>query len=186
MRLFIAIEVPDDIKNEVVALEEERLANFYRAKWIEKENIHLTLKFLGEVEERRLEDVKKIVSEISKNNAKFDLNLKNLGGFPNLKRPRVLWIGVEEGKENIVYLMEQLETAFARFGIEPEKRKKTPHITMGRVKELIQRYGGKEQKEINKLTYESRVFKANSILLFKSVLTPKGAVHTVVEQYALQ
>jgi 2'-5' RNA ligase len=184
MRLFIAIEIPEDIRNEVVAVE-EKLGSFYRAKWVEKDNIHLTLKFLGDVEEKGLKDIKNIVSEISKKNSGFDLNLENIGGFPNLKRPRVLWIGVGQGKENTVSLIEQLEKEFARLGIQPEKRKKTPHITIGRVKGLIERGGEKEREDVNKLTYKSRVFRVDTVSIIKSVLTPRGAIYTVLERYMM-
>lgn len=185
MRLFVAIEIPEDIRDELVAVE-GKLAGIYRARWVNRDNIHLTLKFLGEVEEKRLGDTAKIVSEISKDNPGFDLNLENIGGFPNLKRPRVLWIGVERGKENAVLLMEQLEKRFVRLGIKPEKRAKNPHITLGRVKGLMQRPDDRGREDINNLTYKSRVFRADAVSLIKSALTPRGAIYTVLERYALQ
>jgi len=185
MRLFVAIKIPEDIRDELVAVE-GKLAGIYRARWVKRDNIHLTLKFLGEVEEKRLGDTAKIVSEISKDNPGFDLNLENIGGFPNLKRPRVLWVGVQRGEKNTVCLMEQLEKNFARLGIKPEKREKNPHITLGRVKGPTRSSDKKGRDGVNKLTYKSRVFRADAISLIKSELTPRGAIHTVLERYALQ
>ncbi|MDO9575002.1 MAG: RNA 2',3'-cyclic phosphodiesterase [bacterium] len=184
MRLFVAIELPEDIREELVVVE-EKLENFFKARWVAKDNIHLTLKFLGDVEEKMLEDIKKTVSEISQKNHRFDLTLEDIGGFPNLKRPRVLWIGVEQGKKNTMCLMEQLEKELTNFGIKPEKREKSPHITIGRVKGLAQRDTEKRQEDIHKLTYKSRVFRADAVSLIQSVLTPSGAVYTVLERYML-
>ena len=181
MRLFVAIELPEDIREELVAVE-EKLKNFFKAKWVAKDTIHLTLKFLGDVEEKMLEDIKKTVSEISQKNHRFDLTLKDTGGFPNLEMPRVLWIGVEQGKKNTMGVMEQLEKELTKFGIKPEKREKSPHITIGRVKGLAQR-DTKKKEDIHKLTYKSRVFRADAVSLIQSVLTPSGAVYTVLGQY---
>jgi len=93
---------------------------------------------------------------------------------------------VEQGKKNTMRLMEQLEKELTKFGIKPEKREKSPHITIGRVKGLAQRDTEKRQEDIHKLTYKSRVFRADAVSLIQSVLTPSGAVYTVLGRYALQ
>ena len=185
MRLFIAIELPEDIKDEIVEIEEE-LRTFWSAKWVERDNIHLTLKFLGEIEDGRIEEVKRIVSETSQMNYRLSLNLENIGGFPNLKKPRIIWIGVREVEKRVVNIMENLEEKFIKFGIEPERKKKTPHITIGRIKGYLGKYSEKESKVIDGLIYKSRIFRVESISVIKSVLTPKGAIHTVIKQYPLK
>ncbi len=177
MRLFVAIEVPEDIRKEIFYIE-EKLKEFYSAKWVEMANIHLTLKFLGEIEKERIEDVKRILKKISEGDTAFEINLERVGGFPNLKRPRVLWIGVNKGFEDVKGIMESLEEEFTKIGIEPEKRKKHPHITIGRVKK-------KEKKLSGEIDYESRIFEVKQISLIKSILTPKGAEHTTLERFVL-
>lgn len=184
MRLFIAIQIPKDIREDIVRIEQS-LSALFRAKWVGFDNIHLTLKFLGEIDEKRLDEVKEILYSTAKRYNGFPLSLKGIGGFPDLRRPRVIWIGVKDGERYVVNIMDDLEEKFVRFGLEPEKRKKTAHITIGRVKDRIKMLEQKEREDIERLDYKSRLFEVDSVSLVKSILTPEGPVYTVVGSYPL-
>lgn len=180
MRSFIAIEVPEDIRERVATLNSEfRIPNSEFIKWVNKENLHLTLIFLGEVKEDFLEKVKVRLSEITSQKSPFYLSLKGLGAFPNIRNPRVIWIGVKKGDEEIEAIQGEIEKELTKIGYQPEPRKFHPHLTIGRVKSFG---ANKILSEFFEKDYQSRDFLVESVVLFKSTLTPQGPIYEKLQE----
>lgn len=146
---------------------------------MEEENLHLTLKFLGEVKEERIKEISKILRELSRRFKKFEFSLKNIGAFPDKHSPRVIWVGAEEGREEMIELQKEIEEELVSLGFKKEARGFHPHLTIARVKRKA------DFKELFRVAYKSRVFLIEGLVLFKSTLTPKGPIYEKVEKFPL-
>jgi len=175
MRTFIAIELSREIKETLSGIQDELKKAGADVKWVKTDNIHLTLKFLGEVREEKIPKIAQSLKESTNLTAPFDIQLDTAGVFPDLKFPRVVWIGIEEGKEKLIGLANQIEDMLVSLKFPKEKRGFSAHITIGRVRSaknkdaLIQKL--KQVKPL-KLTQQIK-----SIALFKSTLTPEGPAY---------
>ncbi len=149
----------------------------YPVKWVEEENLHLTLKFLGEVKEERVEEISRVLREIRRSEKRFELSLEDIGAFPSERSPRVIWIGVGKGREEIIRLQERIEEGLTPLGFKKEERGFHPHLTIARVKKRA------DFKELFDLSYKSRVFLVDSVTLFKSTLTPKGPIYEPLDRF---
>ncbi len=180
MRTFIAIEIPQNIKEKIYEAFEKERKKEKGVKWVEKENLHITLKFLGEIDEGKVKEIEKILEEeIPLKFKSFEAKLEELDGFPNFKNPRVLWIGVspkEKIKEIFEFIEERIEEE--KMGIEKEVREFHPHITIARIK-----VKGKFSFERKKFDEN---FKINRIALFKSDLRPEGPIYTLLKEVKLK
>ncbi len=182
-RTFIAIEIDKKIREALRQIQEKLKTSRTKVKWSDPNNTHLTLKFLGEIEADLIERIGKVLPEIVREFKPFKIELDTIGGFPNLDRPRVIWLGIKEGKENLAKLNEQIEGKLIKLGIPGEKRKYHPHITVGRVRSLkdieglLQALKEKGDNSIFSFRTGSE-WEAKEIVLFKSLLTPKGPIYT--------
>ena len=145
--------------------------------------MHITLKFLGEVKEDKIEEVYKTTEKFVTGIKKFEVSLQGLGGFPNMKRPRVIWIGVEKGKEILAELYPKVEEEFFKIGFAKENRGFTPHLTIGRVKspKNLERLAA----EVNKTQFQTEEFEIKEVVVMKSTLLPTGAVYTPLKKVLL-
>jgi RNA 2',3'-cyclic 3'-phosphodiesterase len=130
VRLFVAIEIPGDIRSALAAFVKELRGTAPRAKWVRAENLHVTLKFLGETESAKLQAIQGALGLIRSAKA-VTLELRGLGFFPNEKRPRVFWAGME-GSANLKALAEDIDRSVYRLGFPLEERPFTPHLTLAR------------------------------------------------------
>ena len=184
VRSFIAIEVPEKIQKEVISLKENISSDYTKVRWVRKENIHLTLIFLGEIAEDVIAHVKERMQTVSKKHKTFNMALQGTGVFPNFKRPRVLWVGVSpESKEPIIHLAHDLMNSLDFLKID-ERKDFTPHITFGRIKSVYDSVSLKSA--IESMSIKTEEFTAKEITLFKSVLKPDGAVYTPLTKFPLQ
>jgi 2'-5' RNA ligase len=138
MRLFVALRLDPELHTAVEVLR-DRLQEFDRAlqvRWVESQSIHLTLKFLDEVEADRVPELQDRLDQVLSGHRAPSLALSHLGAFPNLRRPRVLWVGLAEQGEALLPLQSSLDAATAALGWEPERRAYQPHLTLGRVREI--------------------------------------------------
>jgi 2'-5' RNA ligase len=176
-RLFIAIELPERIHQVLQQLQSQLKHPTSSVKWSNPKNTHLTLKFLADTPVDKIPDIKDILTSAFSNLDSFNLSLENkIEAFPSIKRPRVLWIGIKEGADIVKKIQKQLEENLARLGFNKEKRKFTPHLTLGRTKYLK----SKEEyiESIKKVSLEEQVFfTADKIILYQSTLTEKGPVY---------
>jgi len=147
-------------------------------KWAGAQNMHLTLKFLGDAEAPKIEEIKKVLDEVSSENGPFEISLFKLGAFPGLDRPRVIWIGVDAGCAEVEKLAKFIEEKIENLGFPKNQSPINAHITLGRVKSGKNKAPLKEK--LLSTEAEPKSCKVKSITLFQSSLTPQGAVHTAV------
>lgn len=164
-------------------------ASSARVRWVAEENIHLTVKFLGEVDEGRVAGIGERLREVCTGHAPFGLTIEGTGAFPGTKNPRTLWVGVA-GSEALANLARDIEQAMASLGFEKEERTFSPHLTIGRVRpgRVTERRGlDSIVKEL--ATFKDKVFgtiQVEEILLMKSQLRPGGAEYSVVAGFQLK
>ena len=136
VRTFIGVEVGDAIRSKAVALQKALALSGAEVKWVEPQNLHLTLLFLGEVQDRELPAVCRAVAEGVKGEPPFALTVSGLGAFPNARRPKTLWTGVTDGSAELVRVHGLIEQKLLDLGgYRQEERTYTPHLTLGRVKD---------------------------------------------------
>jgi RNA 2',3'-cyclic 3'-phosphodiesterase len=180
LRTFVALEMPvaieDQLSNVIATLKAD--LKEMPVRWVAVENIHLTLKFIGETSEENVQQVSSLVEQCAKNVESFDLQLKGFGVFPDTRRPLVLWVGVS-APENLATLQQKIENGLARLGYPVEDRPFNPHLTIGRVRRGT---GGPDAKRIMAAmdahkTISSDPVLINSVTLFQSVLNRSGSVY---------
>jgi RNA 2',3'-cyclic 3'-phosphodiesterase len=177
MRLFIAIELPDDVKKGLGRLR----VDVPGARWVPVDQIHLTLAFLGEVEEA---DLGRLNEELARIHVPiFQLRFSGTGCFPDRRRPRVLWIGLEP-EPRLIQLAAQICEAVLACGISQEERPFSPHITLARLKIPAPSETGAFLDQNRKL--EIPALRVRQFALFQSRLTPQGAQHIPVRKFPLE
>jgi len=177
MRTFLAIEVPQHLRKKVDSRIQEEKKKDLPIRWVAFENLHITLKFLGEIDDKKKDEITSVITEISKQYTPFKVRLEGLGCFPNPKNPRVLWIGVAEGAETLSEIANELEEKLSQLGFKKEKRFHA-HLTIGRIKKPC-----KIDDILHKnITTES--FLVNAITLFKSTLKPDGPIYEELKKFA--
>lgn len=177
LRAFIAIEIPGNILSEIRNLQEDLKDYGFNIRWVRPESIHLTLKFLGDVEAVRINDIAGVVSKTAKGYTPISLKAKDVGVFPGVKRPQVLWVGLAGELEPLLGLQKTLDENLETIGFPKEKRPFKGHLTMGRMKGKIDvnRFGDVLVRFRN---FESETFTADRIIVYKSELKPSGADYT--------
>ena len=134
IRTFVAVELSPGLKDQVQRLIHHLQQAQGQVKWVETHNLHLTLKFLGQIDNQQIPLVCQAVKQAVAPYDPFELELKGLGAFPHLERPRVLWVGVGRGAEQLKKLQHDVEQKLAQLGYPKEARPYQPHLTIGRVK----------------------------------------------------
>ena len=182
LRTFIAIALPEAVQDKVdVLLSDLRKADA-AVRWVPARNLHLTLKFLGDVEEARLEELYVGIRKATEGIEPFRITLTGLGVFPNIRRPRVLWIGMDV-PEAMQRLYENIEEELSRLHFPKETRKFSPHLTIGRVKG--QRGMERLMSVVERTKFGPERVSVARIVAMKSDLRPTGAVYSALEEFAL-
>lgn len=185
MRAFLAIEL------DIPALEYlDEISSKLRSckadvSWVKVSNAHLTLKFLGDITGYSVIAIEEALKGILEFQLPFELCLKGTGAFPNLEKPRVVWVGIEDKSGMLKSLFNRLEKAFDILGFHPEKRAFNPHITLGRVRSA----SGKPRLEdaISDISESlGPCFHVTGVTLFRSDLRPSGAVHTPLIRFRFE
>ena len=176
MRLFIAIELPDEIKKELVKVQAQLKKADVDASWTRAEGMHLTLKFLGEVAEQRTPEILSSLRKALESAVPLRLEVEGAGTFPNPKNARVVWIGLSGDREKLMQIQLAVEQALVLLGMERETRKFTPHLTLGRIRNIRSRDRWiTALEEIKDISLPG--FDVTSVSLMKSELKPSGAVY---------
>jgi 2'-5' RNA ligase len=168
-RLFVAIDLPDMVKKEIADIN----GNLPGARWVPGAQIHLTLRFIGDVDAATFQAVKTALALVSC--LSFSLRLRGIGHFPPKKQARVLWVGIEESRP-LLELQERVEAALIATGIAPDERRFSPHITIARLRETpVPLVAAFEERQRGFLTGP---FPGGQFHLYSSTLTREGAIHT--------
>jgi 2'-5' RNA ligase len=181
MRTFIAIDLPSYIKEKIYNITEIFKGCNLNAKWVEKDNFHMTLKFLGEIEEKKLEGIKKIIEIVANKFHNFEINLKEFGFFPNEKNPRVFFLSTDK-EEALKTIATNLEEELENIGFPKENRFKS-HITLARFKS--RKNLDCLKRKIKEVAIQEK-FTINGITLFKSTLTKYGPIYEEIFKKSLK
>jgi 2'-5' RNA ligase len=185
MRTFIAVAISSEVRVNIAQIQAEFRKGDPDVKWVEPENLHLTLKFLGEVGEEKLygviEKTRLALSEIFN----FKVRLSGLGSFPNPSSPRVVWVGVSQGKDELKKLSQRIEENLSHLGFPKENREFSAHLTIGRVRSPRKR--DKLVKKIDELeSSDVGEFSVDKVLVMESQLSPKGPTYRIIEEVNLR
>jgi len=178
IRTFLAIELPAEVMKDIGVVQ-TRLKKSLQGiiRWVRPEGIHLTLKFFGDISERDSATISRIVADHASGIKPFTLYVRTLGAFPDLNRPRVIWLGVGGDVQRLMLFQKSLDQKLYENGFAKEEQSFKPHLTLARIKEhrgLIGLAKAVEKRD----NYEAGHFNAGELVLFRSRLTPAGAVYT--------
>lgn len=185
-RIFVAIDISLEARRRIAAYIETLRDEFraVRAGWDKPEKLHLTLKFLGDTNEKQLAELREIVGEIAGKISKFSLRIAETGVFPNARNARVLWIDAKDEAGILTKINDLLEAGCERIGFEMERRKFVPHLTIGRVREPNRAQDLAKKHLENK--FEPVEFEVSEIVIYESKLLQTGSVYSVVSKHALE
>jgi RNA 2',3'-cyclic 3'-phosphodiesterase len=188
MRTFIAIPLSEQTIEMIGRNQNDlRLNMGLGVSWVELNSIHLTLKFFGEVEESRISEISTELLNLSKYIQTFTLNCGGLGCFPNIRQPRILWVGIEPEKQ-LDILQTKIEAACFNKGFAKEGRKFSPHLTLGRIKTglTLKEMEYLKDKITNRNIQDRSIINVKEILLYKSELKSTGAIYSVLFRAGLK
>jgi 2'-5' RNA ligase len=178
IRSFLAFELPGEIKSIVDRVAGEVRRSGLDVRWVKVENIHLTVVFLGNVNPQDLDGVEEVAEKTCRGYGPFRIALSGAGCFPNTRRPRVIWLGMEGDLDRMSLFRDALQEALKPFGVKAEKRPFRPHLTLGRFKKPGLSDGRLLEILSAHKDLTSPVCSLNELVLFKSDLKPGGAVYT--------
>jgi len=182
LRTFIALDMPAEIKAALANYVQSLKSLRGRVSWTKPENLHLTLKFLGDTPAARIEEIAAALQEIAAATPSFSATVTGAGAFPNDEKPRVLWVGLSEPTGTLLKLAQAIDERMHRYGFEKEKRALAPHLTIGRVKEvrIPEIIRGLKEKP-----FAARPAQFNEIIFMQSKLHTAGSNYTALRKLAL-
>ncbi len=188
IRSFIAIELPDDAKRGLARLRKDLERDEHNfVKWVDPGGIHLTLKFLGNIPFKQVAEITELMKRAVQGISPFHLEISGLGAFPNLKQPRVFWVGVGGELDRLSRLQQSIDQALAAVGFAKEERPFVPHLTLARIREGA---SAPERKSFGELvaatTFADKYpVEVEAVRLMRSQLTPAGAIYTCLSVVGL-
>jgi len=181
IRAFIAINIdkPEIIRRIVGVQKEIENINAAKMKPVEPQNLHYTIRFLGNITSEQVEEIYQILQEIDF--IPFQLVVKGIGAFPSIGRPRVIWVGAGEGSEHVINIYNHIEKGLKKLGFKPEGKKYIPHCTIFRVKFIKKKLLlSKKLMELTNIMLGN--MEVRSVKLVRSQLTPKGPIYTTLKE----
>lgn len=179
IRSFIAVELSKILHSElsriIEDLQQQEPDQAFR--WVSPDKIHLTLKFLGDIEQDRAEKVSEAMDRVGQKHSPFSITLHGMGCFPGMNRARVLWLGLDSDyRKPLLELQSDVQLETAALGFKPEKRRFNPHLTLARIRRPV----GREriQALIDRWQHFSQIERVENIVLYQSELAPAGAIYT--------
>jgi 2'-5' RNA ligase len=189
IRSFIAIELPEAVKTGLQQLQTElTLPQYSFVKCVSPEGIHLTLKFLGNVSAQKVTEITKVMEQASQGVSPFQLQITEVGAFPNMRRPRVVWVGIKGDVDKLVDWQQRLDGGLVPLGFAKEARPFTPHLTLARLRENC---SPGDTLQFGEMLTSSHIdvdykFTVNSLDLMRSQLFPAGAVYSRLAEVKLK
>jgi 2'-5' RNA ligase len=186
-RTFIAIEASDEVRAGAMAAADRLRRVAEGVKWVDRENLHWTLQFLGDIDDAEIAEVCRRVGDVTAGTDVFPLTVVGVGAFPNSQRPKTLWVGVGDGATEMVALQAAIETALSDMGFRSDRRRYVPHLTIGRVggrsgglnRDLADRLAKLADEPIGEMTVDA-------VTLYASRLARAGAAYTVLARLELR
>ena len=183
LRTFIAIELNTTLTQSIADIQQQFKKANADVKWIEPPNAHITLKFLGDTSLEKISGIQKMIQAVASRISPFTIEFQEIGAFPQLEHPRIIWIGLKEHQNIIKDIAQQLENELASLGFPKERRDFSSHITIGRVRSL--RGKAELMERIQEVTVPHLTQEINCLTLFQSTLTPQGAIYKILFQSPL-
>ena len=183
MRTFVAIELPESVKEALHALSGRLRESGGRVSWVKPENMHLTLRFLGEVDDEHVERLSAILADAYRGSAAFPLAVRGTGAFPNPRRPDVIWVGAEPLEGALAEVQAAAESAARAIGLPPDDKIFRAHLTLARIRD---RRAAKPLMECLEMErdFAGGEFTVGSVSLFSSELTPHGPIYRRLREFA--
>ncbi|MFQ5455127.1 MAG: RNA 2',3'-cyclic phosphodiesterase [Nitrospirota bacterium] len=190
IRSFIAIDIKESIRVEIGNIQKRiKEIEGLQIRWVRPDGIHLTLKFMGDIAFSDIDRIKELLNRSVSGFSPLFIKIKGIGIFPDMRRPRVIWMGIEGDRKELIRLQNRVEKGLSDMGYPEEKRRFTPHLTIGRIKSVSSSHikGPQFNDIIEELKYvEAGEFQANSVTLLKSELKPSGAVYTKLGNFKME
>ena len=181
VRTFIAIEIPSDIIEKISNFQDILKKEQASIRWIKSSNIHITLKFLGNVLEEKIDAIANAVEVAVQLIKPFTIEISKIGTFPNERRPRIIWIGAQSGDELLKLLAKNIDNEVHKLGFEKEKRSYKAHLTIGRVKQ-DKNIAGVIHRLNNNENLHAGSFIADEVVVMRSDLHPNGSIYTPLKR----
>jgi 2'-5' RNA ligase len=186
VRTFVAVEISQAVRATAAKVIRQLGKCDAAIRWVEPENMHLTLKFLGEVNALEIPDVCRAVEQAAAGVSGFSFDVAGVGAFPKIERPRTIWLGVTDGAEELGELQRQIEKHLKKLGYPPENRRFSPHLTVGRVKNA-----GPELEELSELVkslsdHAIGTSEVDEVRVFSSELTREGPIYQALSHAMLR
>ncbi|MGI6128710.1 MAG: RNA 2',3'-cyclic phosphodiesterase [bacterium] len=178
MRLFLAAPLPPGIRTQLTAWQDLLAQSVDNAKWVKGENLHLTLKFLGEVNPAKIQVLTTATAAALGEFSQFTFNISGIGVFPYLQRARILWAGVKDDKRCLQRLQRDLEQCLVKLGFPCETKPFTPHLTLGRLRRPT-------PVSLPIVPEIQEAVKVDSVVLYESILTPSGPQYRPLSTFNL-
>ncbi len=182
MRAFVAIELPDSIKDRLRSLTDRLRRSHARASWVKAERIHLTLRFMGDVPEEDADRLRGLLAGRYAGLDGFELRVRGLGAFPNARKPSVVWAGVTPLEGALERGQAIAEEGARAIGLKPEKRRFRPHLTLARIRDVRQTGDLPRRLGIER-DFDAGSFSVSSVSLFSSELTRSGPIYERIEEF---
>lgn len=179
IRAFIAVDIPREVKEKFSEAQGKLRRSGADVRWVQPHNAHVTLQFLGDTPVEKVEDLKAALGRVAASHHAFEVAIEGLGVFPNPRRPRVVWIGVSKGANELAALQRSVGEEMRRLGFQPEERAFSAHITLGRVKSPKNTERLASILEMEK-GFHAGHFLATEIRLIRSVLSSEGPTYTAL------
>ncbi len=184
LRSFIAFELPEDVLSALRRVQQGLKNHDFAVKWVRPEGIHLTLKFLGDIEPAQIDEIVGRMTAAARGFGCVSLSAKGIGVFPHLRRPRVLWVGLAGEVQRLSDLQRGIDVGLAEVGFKKEKRSFKGHLTLGRFKARVDSRQVAHALEAF-ADFETQPFSADRIILFRSELKPTGAIYSILKHIPL-
>lgn len=184
-RIFAAVDISDEVRSAIRNyINEQRLSHSDLAiRWERIEKLHITLKFLAEADDRQATAMDKALSQVAAAHLPFDAEINGIGVFPNIRSPRILWLGVGSGESQIKDIAGELESICRQQGIASEKRPFHPHVTLGRIRPA--RTKSTAARNLLQDEFSAKSFRVERLTLYESSLSPTGSTYSVLSTYTL-
>jgi len=184
IRAFIAIPLDPKIQHTIERIQDHLTKINHDVKWVTPKNIHITLKFLGDVTTEQINSVKQTLANLYQNTRPFTVELSQLGAFPNIDRPRTLWVGLKDNKQRLSRIAVSLEKALGKIEFQGDKKPFSPHITIGRIRSS-KNIDALSESMSNHQFFENCTQTISKIILFQSTLCSEGPIYQSLYQIKL-